>query len=91
MTIQAAVLIETLIHLGATVRWSSCNIFSTQHQAAVTIAARGVPVFAGKSETKEIRVVHRADPAQPGWADAEHGARRRRRCDQDPGTPSSVA
>jgi adenosylhomocysteinase len=48
MTIQTAVLIETLTHLGATVRWSSCNIFSTQDQAAAAIAAAGVPVFAWK-------------------------------------------
>jgi adenosylhomocysteinase len=53
MTIQTAVLIETLIHLGATVRWSSCNIFSTQDHAAAAIAARGVPVFAWKGETEE--------------------------------------
>ncbi|OFZ30257.1 MAG: adenosylhomocysteinase [Bdellovibrionales bacterium RIFCSPHIGHO2_01_FULL_40_29] len=48
MTIQTAVLIETLIHLGAEVRWSSCNIFSTQDHAAVAIAAAGIPVFAWK-------------------------------------------
>jgi adenosylhomocysteinase len=53
MTIQTAVLIETLMHLGATVRWSSCNIFSTQDQAAAAIAARGVPVFAWKGETED--------------------------------------
>jgi adenosylhomocysteinase len=53
MTIQTAVLIETLQALGATVRWSSCNIFSTQDQAAAAIAARGVPVFAWKGETEE--------------------------------------
>src|SRR5436853_4970360 len=53
MTIQTAVLIETLIELGATVRWSSCNIFSTQDQAAAAIAATGVPVFAWKGETDE--------------------------------------
>jgi adenosylhomocysteinase len=53
MTIQTAVLIETLIELGATVRWSSCNIFSTQDHAAAAIAARGVPVFAWKGETEE--------------------------------------
>jgi adenosylhomocysteinase len=52
MTIQTAVLIETLMALGATVRWSSCNIFSTQDQAAAAIAARGVPVFAWKGETE---------------------------------------
>lgn len=53
MTIQTAVLIETLVELGATVRWSSCNIFSTQDQAAAAIAARGIPVFAWKGETEE--------------------------------------
>jgi adenosylhomocysteinase len=53
MTIQTAVLIETLIELGATVRWSSCNIFSTQDHAASAIAARGIPVFAWKGETEE--------------------------------------
>src|ERR1700758_103471 len=53
MTIQTAVLIETLTALGAEVRWSSCNIFSTQDQAAAAIAASGVPVFAWKGETEE--------------------------------------
>jgi adenosylhomocysteinase len=53
MTIQTAVLIETLAQLGATVRWSSCNIFSTQDHAAAAIAASGVPVFAWKGETEE--------------------------------------
>jgi adenosylhomocysteinase len=53
MTIQTAVLIETLLELGATVRWSSCNIFSTQDHAAAAIAARGIPVFAWKGETEE--------------------------------------
>lgn len=53
MTIQTAVLIETLIALGAKVRWSSCNIFSTQDHAAVAMAAAGVPVFAWKGETEE--------------------------------------
>jgi adenosylhomocysteinase len=53
MTIQTAVLIETLTALGAEVRWSSCNIFSTQDQAAAAIAATGVPVFAWKGETQE--------------------------------------
>jgi adenosylhomocysteinase len=53
MTIQTAVLIETLIALGASVRWSSCNIFSTQDQAAAAIAAVGIPVFAWKGETEE--------------------------------------
>src|SRR5918911_561248 len=53
MTIQTAVLIETLTHLGATVRWSSCNIYSTQDHAASAIAARGIPVFAWKGESEE--------------------------------------
>jgi adenosylhomocysteinase len=53
MTIQTAVLIETLTDLGASVRWSSCNIFSTQDQAAAAIAAEGTPVFAWKGETEE--------------------------------------
>jgi len=53
MTIQTAVLIETLIELGAEVRWSSCNIFSTQDQAAAAMAAAGVPVFAWKGETED--------------------------------------
>lgn len=53
MTIQTAVLIETLIALGATVRWSSCNIFSTQDHAAAAMAAAGVPVFAFKGETED--------------------------------------
>src|SRR5690554_710937 len=51
MTIQTAVLIETLVELGADVRWASCNIFSTQDHAAAAIAAAGVPVFAWKGET----------------------------------------
>ena len=53
MTIQTAVLIETLVHLGADVRWASCNIFSTQDHAAAAIAKSGVPVFAIKGETLE--------------------------------------
>ncbi|MCU4676696.1 adenosylhomocysteinase [Catenovulum sp. 2E275] len=53
MTIQTGVLIETLVELGAEVRWSSCNIFSTQDHAAAAIAAAGVPVFAWKGETEE--------------------------------------
>jgi adenosylhomocysteinase len=53
MTIQTAVLIETLVELGASVRWASCNIFSTQDHAAAAIAAAGVPVFAWKGETLE--------------------------------------
>jgi adenosylhomocysteinase len=53
MTIQTAVLIETLVELGASVRWSSCNIFSTQDHAAAAIAARGIAVYAWKGETEE--------------------------------------
>ena len=53
MTIQTAVLIETLVDLGAEVRWSSCNIFSTQDHAAAAIAQAGIPVFAWKGETEE--------------------------------------
>src|SRR5215472_15842433 len=53
MTIQTAVLIETLVELGASVRWASCNIFSTQDHAAAAIAAAGIPVFAWKGETLE--------------------------------------
>ena len=53
MTIQTAVLIETLIDLGASVRWSSCNIYSTQDQAAAAIAEKNIPVFAWKEETEE--------------------------------------
>src|SRR5437764_10271407 len=53
MTIQTAVLIETLVALGAEVRWASCNIFSTQDHAAAAIAKAGVPVFAWKGETLE--------------------------------------
>ena len=53
MTIQTAVLIETLIDLGAEIRWSSCNIFSTQDHAAAAIAAAGIPVFAWKGESEE--------------------------------------
>src|SRR3954462_6685308 len=53
MTIQTAVLIETLVDLGADVRWASCNIFSTQDHAAAAIAAAGVPVFAWKGESLE--------------------------------------
>jgi adenosylhomocysteinase len=53
MTIQTAVLVETLVALGAEVRWSSCNIFSTQDHAAAALAAQGIPVFAWKGETEE--------------------------------------
>jgi len=53
MTIQTAVLIETLVELGSEVRWSSCNIFSTQDHAAAAIAKAGIPVFAWKGETEK--------------------------------------
>ena len=53
MTIQTAVLMETLVHLGAELRWSSCNIFSTQDHAAAAMAAAGIPTFAWKGETEE--------------------------------------
>jgi adenosylhomocysteinase len=53
MTVQTAVLIETLVELGADVRWASCNIFSTQDHAAAAIAAAGIPVFAWKGESLE--------------------------------------
>ena len=53
MTIQTAVLMETLVQLGAEIRWSSCNIFSTQDHAAAAMAAAGIPVFAWKGETEE--------------------------------------
>ena len=60
MTIQTAVLIETLVDLGAEVRWSSCNIFSTQDHAASAIAKAGIPVFAWKGETEEeyLSLIH---------------------------------
>src|SRR5271169_5826207 len=74
MTIQTAVLIETLVALGATVRWSSCNIFSTQDHAASAIAAAGIPVFAWKGENEEeyewcIEQTLRGAPNGPlaGW------------------------
>ncbi|MDD2324529.1 MAG: adenosylhomocysteinase [Alphaproteobacteria bacterium] len=69
MTIQTAVLIETLVHLGASVRWSSCNIFSTQDHAAAAIAAAGVPVFAWKGETEEEywQCIDRSIEGPDGW------------------------
>jgi len=69
MTIQTAVLIETLTALGAEVRWSSCNIFSTQDQAAAAIAATGVPVFAWKGETEEeaLECIHKTIKGPDGW------------------------
>lgn len=70
MTIQTAVLIETLQHLGATVRWSSCNIFSTQDHAAAAVAARGTPVFAWKGQTEEEGewCIHQTIKGPDGWA-----------------------
>ena len=71
MTIQTAVLIETLVELGADVTWSSCNIFSTQDHAAAAIAAAGIPVYAWKGMTEEgIRVVHPTNPLLWGGAQA---------------------
>ncbi|MFK7893168.1 MAG: adenosylhomocysteinase [Granulosicoccus sp.] len=69
MTIQTAVLIETLTALGAEVRWSSCNIFSTQDHAAAAMAAAGVPVFAWKGETEEEAdwCIHQTIKGPNGW------------------------
>lgn len=69
MTIQTAVLIETLTALGAEVRWSSCNIFSTQDQAAAAIAVSGVPVFAWKGETEEeyLWCIDQSIEGPDGW------------------------
>jgi adenosylhomocysteinase len=70
MTIQTAVLIETLADLGADIRWSSCNIFSTQDHAAAAIAASGVPVFAWKGETEDEYwwCVEQTIAGPDGWA-----------------------
>src|SRR3954469_22316087 len=70
MTIQTAVLIETLKHLGAEIRWASCNIFSTQDHAAAAIAERSIPVFAHKGESLEEywEYTHRIFE----WADGGH-------------------
>jgi len=69
MTIQTAVLIETLTALGAEVRWSSCNIFSTQDQAAAAMAAADIPVFAWKGETEEEAewCIHQTIKGPDGW------------------------
>ena len=69
MTIQTAVLIETLTALGAEVRWSSCNIFSTQDHAAAAVAAAGIPVFAWKGETEEEYewCIHQTIKGPDGW------------------------
>ena len=69
MTIQTAVLIETLVFLGAEVRWSSCNIFSTQDHAAAAIAKAGIPVYAWKGETEEeyIWCIKQTIDGKKGW------------------------
>ena len=69
MSIQTAVLMETLLELGAELRWSSCNIFSTQDHAAAAMAARGVPVFAWKGETEEeyIWCIKQTIEAKKNW------------------------
>ena len=80
MTIETAVLIETLVALGAEVTWTSCNIFSTQDHAAAAIAKAGVPVFAWKGETLEEYWRHRAAAHRvQGRQGPEHDPRRRRR------------
>ena len=69
MTIQTAVLIETLVALGAEVRWSSCNIFSTQDHAASAIAKAGIPVYAWKGETEEeyLWCIKQTIIGKPDW------------------------
>ena len=69
MTIQTAVLIDTLVSLGADVRWSSCNIFSTQDQAAAAIARKGIPVYAWKGETEEEywECIEKTISGKEGW------------------------
>ena len=69
MTIQTAVLIETLVALGADVRWASCNIFSTQDHAAAAIADQNIPVFAWKGETEEeyIWCLKQSIEGNPEW------------------------
>ena len=69
MTIQTAVLMDTLIDLGATVRWSSCNIYSTQDHAAAAMAEKGVPVFAWKGETEEeyLWCIDQTIIGEPSW------------------------
>ena len=86
MTIQTAVLIETLKALGAEVRWASCNIFSTQDHAAAAIAAAGIPVFAYKGESLDrVLGVHPPDLRVGRRRALEHDPRRRRR--RDPAAP----
>ena len=83
MTIQTAVLIETLIELGAEVTWSSCNMFSTQDHAAAAIAKAGRPRLRLEGRDRRgVRLVHRADAVLPRRPAAEHDPRRRRRPDR---------
>ena len=80
MTIQTAVLIETLAALGADIRWVSCNIYSTQDHAAAAIAAAGIPVFAVKGESLDrILGLHRQAVRLARRRHAQHDPRRRRR------------
>ena len=80
MTIQTAVLIETLVALGAEVRWASCNIFSTQDHAAAAIAAAGHPGLRLEGrDARGVLVVHRAGAHLAGRRRPEHDPRRRRR------------
>ena len=84
MTIQTAVLIETLVELGAEVTWSSCNIFSTQDHAAAAVAAAGIPVYAWKGETEEEFDWCIEQTLQfPSGKPLEHDPGRRRRPDRD--------
>ena len=80
MTIQTAVLIETLLELGAEVRWASCNIFSTQDHAAAAIAAQNIPVFAVKGETLEEYWEYTTASSSGATAVPQHDPGRRRRC-----------
>jgi adenosylhomocysteinase len=75
MTIQTAVLIETLKVLGADVRWASCNIFSTQDHAAAAIAAAGIPVFGQGREPDRILGLHRPDLPVDRWRHLQHDPR----------------
>jgi hypothetical protein len=82
MTIQTAVLIETLKALGADIRWASCNIYSTQDHAAAAIAKAGIPVFAIKGESLDrLLGIHPQDLRMGRRRRAEHDPRRRRRRD----------
>ncbi len=76
MTIQTAVLIETLIELGAEVRWASCNIFSTQDHAAAAIANQGIPVFAHQGRNAGgILGIHPSHHGMGRWWHSEHDSR----------------